>query len=123
MSRSGVVDIHAHYYPESYIRIIVEDGARCGARCADGAAGPLIHVDSDVPAGPITPAFIDLTLRIAAMDRQGVQWQALSLSQPMVYSTWHEILKTIALEGRHNSGHAQNLQNYDETSMSERSRL
>ncbi len=85
MNLTGAVDIHAHYFPDSYIKLIIEDGARCGARYVDGTPGPLIHVDGDIPAGPITREFIDLALRIAAMDRQGVQCQALSLTQPMAY--------------------------------------
>ena len=36
-------------------------------------------------AGPLGAAFIDLDLRIAAMDEAGVDVQALSLTQPMVY--------------------------------------
>jgi aminocarboxymuconate-semialdehyde decarboxylase len=85
VKQTGVVDIHAHYYPESYTRLIRDAGLRHGARYADGAAGALIHVEGDIPSGPITPEFVDLPLRLAAMDLQGVQWQALSLTQPMVY--------------------------------------
>ena len=85
MEPTGVIDIHAHYYPETYVRLFIEQGARHGARYEAGAAGPLIHVPGDIPSGPITPAFTDLDLRLAAMDRQGVQWQSLSLTQPMCY--------------------------------------
>ena len=85
MSRNGVVDIHAHYFPEAYTRLIISDGERHGARYASGEPGPLIHVEGDIPGGPITPEFVDLAARIAAMDRQQVQWQALSLTQPMAY--------------------------------------
>ena len=85
MDTSGTVDIHAHYYPEAYVRLFIDDGLRHGARYEPGAAGPLIHVPGDIPSGPITPEFTDLSLRLAAMDRQGVQWQALSLTQPMAY--------------------------------------
>ena len=85
MDTSGTVDIHAHYYPETYVRLFIDDGLRHGARYEPGAAGPLIHVPGDIPSGPITPEFTDLSLRLAAMDRHGVQWQALSLTQPMAY--------------------------------------
>lgn len=85
MDTSGTIDIHAHYYPDAYVRLFIEDGARHGARYEAGTPGPLIHVPGDIPSGPITPEFTDLGLRLAAMDRQGVQWQALSLTQPMAY--------------------------------------
>ncbi len=85
MEPTGIIDIHAHYYPERYVRLFIEQGHRHGARFEDGTQGPLIHVPGDIPSGPITPAFTDLGLRLAAMDRQGVQWQALSLTQPMCY--------------------------------------
>ena len=96
MALNGVVDIHAHYFPADYIELVRKDGARCGARYADGTPGPLIHVEGDIPAGPITPDFIDLDLRIAAMDRQGVQWQALSLTQPMAYFDDHDFSRALA---------------------------
>src|SRR5256714_8501082 len=35
--------------------------------------------------GPVGPKFVDLDARLAAMDEQGVEVHALSLSQPMVY--------------------------------------
>ena len=85
MVHSGIVDIHAHYFPESYVDLIEEQGAQHGAHYASGELGPLIHVDGEIPAGPISPEFTDLSIRISAMDRQGVQWQALSLTQPMAY--------------------------------------
>jgi len=56
MTHTSVVDIHAHYLPESYIQLVIEHGARY----ADGTPGPLIHVEGDIPAGPITPEFIDI---------------------------------------------------------------
>lgn len=82
---TGVVDIHAHYYPPEWVRLMREDGLRHGARYAEGPQGGLVHVQGEIPSGPITPEFVDLDLRLAAMDRQGVQWQALSLTQPMAY--------------------------------------
>lgn len=45
MSRTGIVDIHAHYFPEVYTRLIIRDGERHGARYASEEPGPLIHVE------------------------------------------------------------------------------
>ncbi len=80
---TGIVDIHAHYYPPAWTRLVREQGLRYGARYAEGPQGPLVHVEGEILSGPITPEFVDLDLRLAAMDLQGVQWQALSLTQPM----------------------------------------
>ncbi|MFO0003674.1 MAG: amidohydrolase family protein, partial [bacterium] len=80
---TGIVDIHAHYSPPAWTRLVREQGLRDGARYAEGPQGPLVHVEGEIPSGPITPEFVDLDLRLAAMDLQGVQWQALSLTQPM----------------------------------------
>lgn len=85
MTSTGIVDIHAHYFPEAYLRLMKEEGARCGVRYVEQPQGPVIHVGGEIPAGPVTPDFVELPRRIAAMDAQGVQWQALSLTQPMVY--------------------------------------
>lgn len=80
----GPIDIHAHYYPQAYLRLIAEEGAPFGADCHHEHNGPVVHV-GPLHAGPLAERFIDLDLRIAEMDAQGVAVQALSLTQPMVY--------------------------------------
>lgn len=84
MSSAPSIDIHAHYYPDTYLRLIAEEGSRFGARFSTGDRGPVIDVGV-LHAGPLARKFTDLELRIAEMDDQGVQVQALSLTQPMVY--------------------------------------
>jgi aminocarboxymuconate-semialdehyde decarboxylase len=80
------IDTHAHYFPESYIRLIADHGKRCGATVAtDGSGKTFIQVGLLLRTGPITPPFIDFKERLAIMDRQGVRMHALSLTQPMVY--------------------------------------
>lgn len=81
------IDIHAHYYSERYLNLIEEAGCACGACVKRDPRGPIIDA-GPLHAGPLAPSFIDLDLRIAAMDAQGVTAQALSLTQPMVY--WAE---------------------------------
>lgn len=81
------IDIHAHYYSEGYLSLIEEAGCACGACVKRDPRGPIIDA-GPLHAGPLAPKFIDLDLRIAAMDEQGVTAQALSLTQPMVY--WAE---------------------------------
>ncbi|MFN0306229.1 MAG: amidohydrolase family protein [Burkholderiales bacterium] len=81
---SGPIDIHAHFYPESYLRIIRNEGGRLGAesRMVDGK-GPMLKV-GDILTQPLERRFTDLDARIETMDRQGVKVHVLSLSLPMV---------------------------------------
>jgi aminocarboxymuconate-semialdehyde decarboxylase len=81
------IDIHAHYYSERYLQLIEDAGCSCGACVERDPRGPVIKA-GPLHAGPLAPRFIDLDLRIADMDAQGVSAQALSLTQPMVY--WAE---------------------------------
>ena len=78
------VDVHAHYYPERFIEALSHEGCACGACVRQDPRGPVIDV-GPLHAGPLARRFIDLELRIADMDAQGVAVQALSLTQPMVY--------------------------------------
>lgn len=77
------IDIHAHYYPQSFFDVIVEDGARFNAEFHKSEAG----FSFKTPAGGnvMEARFMDLKPRIADMDRQGIAVQAVSLSTPMVY--------------------------------------
>ena len=78
------IDIHAHYYPERFIDVMESEGCRCGACVRRDPRGPVIDA-GPLHAGPLARRFIDLDLRVAEMDAQGVDIQALSLTQPMVY--------------------------------------
>jgi len=80
------IDIHAHYFPESYLKLVADHGRRCGATVVSDPSGArFIQVGLLLRTGPITAPFIDLGLRLKEMDRQGVKMHALSLTQPMVY--------------------------------------
>jgi aminocarboxymuconate-semialdehyde decarboxylase len=78
------IDIHAHYYPQTYLEAIAEDGKRfnCEYRMTDQG------FYTKTPAGnqgPLPTKFIDLKQRIAEMDETGVAVQAISLTTPMNY--------------------------------------
>lgn len=86
------VDIHAHYFPEAYLNLFNEDGARFGAESHITSQGFYFKVPASVrvtslgsAAVPLPSKFIDLKQRVADMDQQGVSIQALSLTAPMVY--------------------------------------
>ncbi|MBI3076979.1 MAG: amidohydrolase [Deltaproteobacteria bacterium] len=83
--RRTIVDIHAHFFPEAYLKLLETEGDRCGmALRRDHPAGPII-VAGSVTFGPLSPGFYDPEIRLKAMDEQQVQVHALSLTAPMVY--------------------------------------
>lgn len=85
MAQALTIDTHAHYFPESYIRLIAEQGRRCGASVATDGDATFIQVGLLLRTGPITSAFVDIHERLKLMDQMGVRMHALSLTQPMVY--------------------------------------
>ena len=78
------IDIHAHYYPQSFFDVFIEDGKRFGTEFQKTDQG--FSYKSPVGNQPVLPLkFIDLKLRLADMDQQGIAVQAVSLTSPMVY--------------------------------------
>ncbi|HXH83140.1 MAG TPA: amidohydrolase family protein [Candidatus Tectomicrobia bacterium] len=83
--RVPAIDIHAHYFPEAYLRAIETQGEHFGVTLdRSDPAGPAIKVGA-VLGGHLRREFYDLGARLKAMDRAGVQVHALSLTMPMVY--------------------------------------
>ncbi len=82
------IDIHAHFYPEPYLRILEELGDNSPIRCSfDNPDGPVIYMwAADTP--PLDVTYYDYHARVGEMDDKGVDIHALSLTQPMVY--WAE---------------------------------
>ena len=61
------IDTHAHYFPESYLKLIADHGGRCGTTVVRDASGArFIQVGLSLRTGPITPHFFDLDDRITA---------------------------------------------------------
>ena len=86
MASAPTIDIHAHYFPQSYIDLIAKRGHRTGTTVSQDPQGrTFIQVGLSLRTGPIVPLFIDLDARLKEMDRQGVKVHVLSLTQPMVY--------------------------------------
>ena len=81
---TSTIDIHAHFVPEEYLRLIETEGQSYGVSLRPGPNGPFI-VMGQVAIGPITARYHDFSLRLKAMDAQGVAVHALSLMPPMVY--------------------------------------
>ena len=85
MGKFEAIDIHAHFYPEGYLKLIAEEGSEFGVSCNyDNPDGPVIE-RAGVKTPPLERRYYDLEARIASMDEQRVNIHALSLTQPMVY--------------------------------------
>lgn len=79
-----VIDTHAHWFPAEWVKLIETDGPKNGAKLGRNDKGhPTFITEKMVQT--FAPAFIDLDLRLKAMDDTGVDVHALSLTSPMVY--------------------------------------
>ncbi len=84
MNGHSAIDIHAHYFPEAYLRLIETQGSRFDAVCDfSDPRGPSISV-GETRMPPLARKFTDIDLRVAEMDEIGVHVHALSLTVPMV---------------------------------------
>jgi aminocarboxymuconate-semialdehyde decarboxylase len=79
------IDVHSHYFPQSFLDLIEKHGPGHGFeyKNIEGKGPQFKH--GHLVTGPVGPKFVDLGARLQAMDEQGVETHALSLSQPMVY--------------------------------------
>lgn len=77
------IDTHAHWYPSEWLNLFEKDGAKEGASLERSGARYVVRTDRIVNA--FDEEFVELELRLAGMDRQGVDVHALSLTAPMVY--------------------------------------
>src|SRR2546426_12296536 len=90
------IDVHAHYFPESFLDLIAKHGPAHGFeyRMIEGKGPKFKH--GHLMTGPVGPKFVDLDARLAAMDEQGVEVHAMSLSQPMVYWADGDLARRLA---------------------------
>ncbi|MGH9822350.1 MAG: amidohydrolase family protein [Blastocatellia bacterium] len=90
-----VIDIHAHYFPETYLDLVAGEGKRFGAAYRMTDKGFYIKTPAG-SNGPLPAKFIDLKARVADMDQQGVGVQAISLTAPMLYWGDEELSTNLA---------------------------
>src|SRR5436190_6331248 len=78
-----VIDTHAHWYPEAWVRAIEVSGGAYGGRIERSGDRDITVV---VPGANIefSTDFVDLETRLRAMDRSRVDVHALSLTTPML---------------------------------------
>jgi aminocarboxymuconate-semialdehyde decarboxylase len=77
------IDIHAHWYPEEWLRLFEKDGPREGASLerADG----VYRIRAKHIVNAFDERFVVVAERVREMDQRRVDVHALSLTTPMVY--------------------------------------
>jgi aminocarboxymuconate-semialdehyde decarboxylase len=94
---SGVrtVDIHAHYFPQTYLDVLAEEGPRFNVEYRAAEEG--FYIKTEVRfQGPLPYRIVDLRKRIADMDAQGTAVQAMSLTGPMAHWGDEEVSHKLA---------------------------
>jgi aminocarboxymuconate-semialdehyde decarboxylase len=76
------IDIHAHWYPEEWLRVFEKDGAKEGASLKRGEK---VQLQVQQITNAFDERFVVVDERIKEMDKRGVDVHALSLTTPMVY--------------------------------------
>src|SRR6202040_375992 len=78
------VDIHAHFFPQTYLDVLAEEGPRFNVEYREAEEG--FYIKTEVRfQGPLPYRIVDLKKRIADMDAQGTAVQAMSLTGPMAH--------------------------------------
>src|SRR4051812_37978239 len=77
------IDIHAHWYPQEWIRLFEKDGSKEDATLErrDGK----YHLKAKSITNAFDERFVVVAERIAEMDKRRIDVHALSLTTPMVY--------------------------------------
>jgi aminocarboxymuconate-semialdehyde decarboxylase len=78
------VDVHSHFFPDRFLRTLAREGPAYGVRVEESGGERLIW-NSPRQSARIGPVFYDVATRLEALDRWGIDQQALSLSPPMLY--------------------------------------
>jgi aminocarboxymuconate-semialdehyde decarboxylase len=77
------IDIHAHWYPEEWIRLFEKEGPKEGASLERSDGKYRVRTEKLVNA--FDERFVDLDSRLKRMDETRIDVHALSLTTPMVY--------------------------------------
>jgi len=78
------IDIHAHWYPEEWIRLFERDGAKESASLQRTGGGGY-RLQAKQITNAFDERFVVVSERVKEMDKRGIDVHALSLTTPMVY--------------------------------------
>lgn len=91
MHGHNAIDIHAHYYPETYLKLMADEGAPFDGGCDfSDPRGPRMRAGKYLSI-PLDRDFIDIDARLQAMEEAHVDVHVLSLTLPMVYWAGREL--------------------------------
>ena len=76
------IDFHAHIYPENYLKKL--EASKGDVRIVANEKGEKIILSMGAKAGPITPDFFDIDLRVERIKENRVDMQILSSPHPGV---------------------------------------
>ncbi len=79
-----VVDVHSHFFPREFVRLVREDGPPYGASVERRNGVDVLAMPGHAPTS-LGPQFIDPEARLFALKPLRITVQVLSLSPPMVY--------------------------------------
>lgn len=79
-----VIDVHSHFFPEEFVRLVEREGPPHGARVDRRGEMASLAMPGHPPT-PLGPQFVDADARLARLDAAGIAVQAVSLSPPMVH--------------------------------------
>ncbi len=78
------IDIHAHWYPDEWLKLFEKDGGREGASLERVANGGYRLKAKNI-SNAFDERFVVVSERVGEMDKRRVDVHALSLTTPMVY--------------------------------------
>ena len=76
------IDFHAHIYPENYLKKL--EASKGDVRIETNEKGEKIILSMGAKAGPITPDFFDIDVRVERIKENRVDMQILSSPHPGV---------------------------------------
>jgi len=79
-----VIDTHTHYFPADWVRLLEREGPDHGATLGRDDRGAVTFALPGIRQ-IFARGFVDLDLRLGAMDAEGLDMHSLSLTTPMVY--------------------------------------
>lgn len=73
-----IIDVHAHCIPQGFKDWLAESGGPLGAEVVETGRGPAVRLADKVTTNALREDLTDTELRVAALDRMGVDRQILS---------------------------------------------